>query len=63
MERLERQLVKLAKNLSRSQAKLENPSFRDRAPADVVEKERLRTAEMESSSAQLEAQLDMLRSL
>ena len=63
VERLERQLVKLAKNLSRSRAKLENPSFRDRAPADVVEKERLRTAEMESSAGKLETQLEMLRSL
>ena len=63
VDRLERQLVKLSKNLSRSRAKLENPSFRDRAPADIVEKERLRTAEMESSAGKLEAQLDMLRSL
>ena len=63
VDRLERQLVKLAKNLSRSRAKLQNPSFRDRAPADVVEKERLRAAEMESSAGKLEAQLEMLRSL
>ena len=61
--RLERQLDKLAKNLSRSRAKLDNPSFRDRAPTDVVEKERLRAAEVESSIGKLEAQLEMLRSL
>ena len=61
--RLERQLDKLAKNLSRSRAKLDNPSFRDRAPADVVEKERLRAFEVESSIGKLEAQLEVLRSL
>ena len=61
--RLERQLDKLATNLSRSRAKLDNPSFRDRAPTHVVEKERLRAAEVESSIGKLEAQLEMLRSL
>ena len=61
--RLERQLGKLGKNLDRSRAKLGNPSFRDRAPADVVEKERRRAAEFESSIGKLEAQLETLRAL
>ncbi len=61
--RLERQLDKLAKNLDRTQAKLGNPSFRDRAPAEVVEKERDRAAEFESSAGKLRAQLATLRSM
>ena len=61
--RLERQLGKLGKHLDRSRAKLGNPSFRDRAPAEVVEEERRRTVELESSIGKLEAQLDTLRSL
>ena len=61
--RLERQLAKLGKHLGRSRAKLDNPSFGDRAPAEVVEKERRRAAELESSIGKLEAQLEMLRSL
>ena len=61
--RLERQLGKLGKNLDRSRAKLGNPSFRDRAPAPVVDKERRRVAELEASIGKLETQLDMLRSL
>ena len=61
--RLERQLDKLGKNLGRSNAKLGNPSFRDRAPAAVVEKERGRAAELESSIGRLETQLETLRSL
>ncbi len=61
--RLERQIDKLAKNLHRSRAKLENPSFRDRAPAEVVEKEHRRAAEFETSIGKLEAQLETLRTL
>ena len=61
--RLERQLDKLGKNLGRSRAKLGNPSFRDRAPAEVVEKEHRRAAEFESSIGKLEAQLETLRAL
>ena len=61
--RLERQLDKLGKNLGRSRAKLGNPSFRDRAPAEVVEKERRRAVEFESSIGKLEAQLETLRAL
>ena len=61
--RLERQLDKLGKNLGRSRAKLENASFRDRAPVEVVDKERGRAAELESSIGKLETQLATLRSL
>ena len=63
MERLGRQLAKLGKNLGRSQAKLANPSFRERAPGAVVEKERRQAAELESSIGKLETQLEMLRTL
>ena len=61
--RLVRELDKLGKNLHRSRAKLDNASFRDRAPAEVVEKERGRAAEFESSIGKLEAQLETLHSL
>ena len=63
IERLDRQLDKLGKNLDRAHAKLANPSFRDRAPAEVVEKERRRAAELDTSIGKLEAQLETLRSL
>ena len=63
IERLERQLDKLGKNLDRAHAKLANPSFLDRAPAEVVEKERRRAAELDASIGKLEAQLETLRSL
>ncbi len=60
--RLERQAARLGKDLYRSRAKLENPSFRERAPAGVVEKERRRSAALEVSISKLEAQLETLRS-
>ena len=63
IDRLERQLDKLGKNLGRSRAKLENPAFRDRAPAEVVEKELGRAAELQSSIGKLETQLETLRTL
>ena len=63
IDRLQRQIDKLGKNLDRSHAKLGNPSFRDRAPATVVDKERRRAAELETSIGKLEAQVETLRSL
>ena len=63
IERLERQTARLGKDLQRSRAKLGNPSFLDRAPGAVVEKERRRAAELETSVAKLESQLATLRSL
>ena len=63
IRRLERQIDKLAKNLQRARTKLGNPSFRDRAPSEVVEKEQRRAAEFESSVGKLEAQLETLRTL
>ena len=59
--RLEHRLGKLSKDLDRSRAKLGNPSFRERAPAAVVEKERRRCAELEASIGKLEVQLETLR--
>ena len=61
--RLARELDKLGKHLGRSHAKLANPSFRDRAPTEVVEKEHRRAAEFETSIGKLKAQLEALRSL
>jgi valyl-tRNA synthetase len=61
--RLEREIGKLGKGLERGEAKLAQPSFVERAPAAVVEKERQRVDEMRAAMAQLQAQLEKIRSL
>ena len=58
--RISKELEKINKEIIKSNAKLGNASFVDRAPAAVVDQERARLAEWESKKAQLET---MLRAL
>jgi valyl-tRNA synthetase len=55
--RAERELMALRKDLERVQAKLANPSFAERAPAAVVEKERRILAELQEKRSALEKRL------
>ena len=59
--RLGKEIEKLRKELDRGEAKLANPSFVDRAPAEVVEKERVRVAELRAAVGTLEEQLARMR--
>ena len=61
--RLNKEMVKLKKDAERAENKLQNPSFVDRAPPDVVEKERLRLNELKSTLKKLEQQLEKIASL
>nr|VFJ51944.1 MAG: valyl-tRNA synthetase [Candidatus Kentron sp. DK] len=54
--RLGKEIARMAQELARSQSKLTNPNFVGKAPAEVVEKERTRVAELEGAMAKLEAQ-------
>jgi len=56
-ERLTRAIADAEALLAGSEAKLGNPQFLERAPADVVEKERARSAEAAARLARLRAQL------
>ena len=58
--RITKELEKMSKEIAKSQAKLGNASFVDRAPAAVVEQERARLAEWEARTAQLQAMLSAL---
>ncbi len=58
--RLNREIEKLDKDLSRARAKLENPSFVERAPKEVVQKEQTRVQEFEAAIAKLKEQLETL---
>ena len=46
LNRLTREVEKLGADLKRSEDKLSNPKFVDRAPADVVDKERGRAEQI-----------------
>lgn len=61
--RLEKEIKKLESNLEKSSTKLNNPNFAEKAPANVVNKERDRVAEMQTSLQQLKEQLDKITKL
>jgi len=56
LARLTREIDKLKKDLQRTEGKLANRSFVDKAPADIVAREQERAHSMAHSIAQLEAQ-------
>jgi valyl-tRNA synthetase len=59
-ERLEKELAQLEQRLAASQAKLNNRGFVQKAPAEVVERERERLADFELQAAKLREQLKNL---
>jgi valyl-tRNA synthetase len=61
--RLEKETAKAASELSRGECKLANEQFVGRAPPAVVEGERQRVAELRDALAQLQAQLERIRTL
>ena len=61
--RLAREIDKRTRELSRSEQKLANPSFVERAPAEVVEKERARVSELAAAIGKLEEQRATLERL
>jgi valyl-tRNA synthetase len=63
LARLDKELGKLRSNLARSEAKLNNVNFIQRAPAAVVAKERTRVEDMRLSIQQLEEQANRIRAI
>jgi valyl-tRNA synthetase len=61
--RLDKDLTKTNKERQGVQGRLGNPSFVDRAPPDIVEKERARLTELEEKIAKLTRSLERLRQL
>ncbi|MFC1751021.1 valine--tRNA ligase, partial [Pseudomonadota bacterium] len=61
--RLNKQIEKIQKDLSRTEGKLNNESFTSKAPTAVVDKERQKVAEMKSSLDNLKEQLDRIQAL
>jgi valyl-tRNA synthetase len=62
-ERLLKEIGKIEKDMELFSKKLENPSFVDRAPADIVAKEREKLAEVTAKKALLEESLEKIRKL
>ncbi|MFP6682710.1 MAG: valine--tRNA ligase [Gammaproteobacteria bacterium] len=59
--RLERELEKMRSDLERGEGKLNNTSFIEKAPAEIVEKERTRVRELGDKIARIDNQLQKLR--
>jgi valyl-tRNA synthetase len=55
-ERLDKEIARLQNEITKTQGKLSNASFVDRAPAAVVDQERKRMEEFSATLAQLQAQ-------
>ncbi len=63
LERLNKEIDKRSKEIARLNGKLTNANFVDKAPADVVEKERQKLAEAEDAKNRLETQYTQLREM
>lgn len=61
--RLNREITKLQKDLTLTENKLKNPQFVDKAPADVVAKEKTRLKEMSLTLTKLQGQLQALANI
>ena len=61
--RLEKEIGKITNNLEKSEAKMGNASFVDKAPEAVVAKERQRMEEMHTAITQLKAQLTKIQAI
>ena len=63
LKRLDREMEKLRKDLGKISGKLENPQFIEKAPADIVAKEKAKVAEMRNALAELEKQREKIAGL
>jgi len=63
LARLNKEIGKIESNLEKSQAKLQNPSFVDKAPDAVVNKEKARVAEMQHAVKQLQEQAEKISAM
>ena len=63
LARLDKEIGKLEKTLKSVEGKLSNPNFVDKAPADVVEKEKAKADEMHHSLNSLQEQRERIASI
>jgi valyl-tRNA synthetase len=58
-----KEIAKLDKEIEQFSKKLETPSFIDRAPAEIVAKEKAKLSEVTAKKVVLEESLEKIRSL
>jgi valyl-tRNA synthetase len=63
LARLEKEIQKINNDLPRVEGKLNNPAFVDKAPAEVIEKEKAKLADLRSMLNNLEEQQRKIRAL
>lgn len=63
LSRLEKEITKIEKDLPRIEGKLSNPAFVDKAPEDVIAKEREKLASLQSSLNNLREQFLKIKAL
>jgi len=63
LKRLDKEIGKLEADLERTQKKLANPAFLDKAPPPVVQKERGKAAEQQAALTKLREQTEKIRAL
>jgi valyl-tRNA synthetase len=59
--RLNKEIIKLQKDLMLTENKLQNPQFVDKAPSEVVAKERAKQAELKMTLSKIEKQLEQVK--
>jgi len=63
LARLDKEIQKIIKEMPRIEGKLSNPGFVDKAPADVIDKEKAKLADLRSSLNNLEQQQQKIQAL
>jgi valyl-tRNA synthetase len=63
LARLDKEIQRISKELPRIEGKLGNPAFVDKAPADVITKERDKLSELQSSLNNLTQQFAKIKAL
>jgi len=63
LARLDKEIQRIKNDLPRVEGKLNNPAFVDKAPAEVIEKEKAKLAEMRSMLSNLEQQQEKIKAL
>ncbi len=63
LARLEKEIQRISNDLPRVEGKLSNPAFVDKAPAEVIEKEKAKLADMHSNLKNLQVQRQKISAL